>query len=129
MKQVKPPCKLSLLTPARSGPLFLLQVIDYVLGTPLGNPGLTVNLKIKEVTVYGKTYPLDLPYILIVDSLVRANGNLTSFSQMQKDHGELLEYERIDRPLNKLVRDYPDIGRLIQRVPKKGYFIPKKFLT
>lgn len=91
-------------------------------------PRLKANLKNSTVTLDSQVYPLDPFYVAIVDQLIRAGGNLITRSAMRENSKVLAPEDRLDRIIGKLQEDYKEIGRLIQRVPKRGYLIPREYL-
>lgn len=65
-----------------------------------------------------------------LDVLVKANGSVVSLSDAQKKEPLLAQmWDRIDRPLNKLKQDHPNIYKVIKRAGTKGCRIRDEYLA
>ncbi len=104
---------------------FSLKALKRLLGRPIGEPPLSVNIPSSEVTVHGKVYPLDLKYVHFVDQLLRANGE-TITRRMMRDNCRILadeeHLERLIEPLEEMIKIKVD------RVARKGFRLPPEWL-
>jgi hypothetical protein len=111
-------------------PRFARAVISRLLGETIRVPRLTVNRRRNEVTIDGMVYELPEEYVVHLDVLVKANGSVVSLSDAQKKEPLLAKmWDRIDRPLNKLKQDHPNIYKVIKRAGTKGCRIRDEYLA
>jgi len=122
--------KFVMIEAAALGPMFAKAVLGHILGVPTSGPRLIVDRNNNTATLDGMTYPLGKELVLMLDVLLKANGNIVSASSIKEREPTLDFIERLYRLINRdLKRACPQIREAVENVPKKGYRISSEFLA
>lgn len=123
--------KVFVLEAAKRGPHFARDIINYLLGQLPRGPRLNVYPERNRVTIDGDGYQLNREYVLVLEVLLKANGNTVSRRSMAEQQPALKHWENdLDHVIKeRLPRDCPALRGVIEAVPRKGYRIVKDYLA
>ena len=85
-------------------------------------PRLQIDRQHGHAILDGVRHDLDPVFLAILDSLVHANGNWCSQSDMQQADPLLRDDKRLDRLIKRLKRKHPMLGGLIES-SSRGYHL------
>ena len=108
---------------------FAKMVLNHLLGKPLREPPVVVDLENSEVVIHGKIYAVDASVAHIIDQLLKGNGNPISRSTMQKNSNILKVENRIDR----IIKDMREQQLLPIDIKtdesRRGYYLSEEWLA
>jgi hypothetical protein len=98
---------------------FAAAVVDHLLERPRKH-NLSVDLVHNQVILDGTRYHATRQQVLIIDVLLKADGELRSRSDMQNAYEELKFEEHLERHIAGLREKVPQVGSLIVTLKGKG---------
>jgi hypothetical protein len=116
---------------------FSANLLRKLLGAPIREPRLSVDVRKSTVTLDGKTYGVDLVYVLIVHELLKANGTPITRTHMKQNQPDLALDTHLERRINDLRKPrmksrkvLPFQLPILTAEPRtKGYYLPSDYLA